>query len=110
MVLFLSAVCSCFGTSYLAFMPAFAQDVLHQGADGLGYIISAFGAGAVSGAALVSKLPERHLPLTPTIMAAILGESLVGLSNAHSVPVGVLVAVPTGFAFVGVPVLRNTQV
>jgi len=41
-------------------MPAFAQDILHQGADGLGYIISGFGAGAVSGAALVSKLPERH--------------------------------------------------
>jgi MFS family permease len=31
MVLFLSAICSCFGTSYLALMPAFAQDILHEG-------------------------------------------------------------------------------
>jgi MFS family permease len=96
MVLFLSAVCSCFGTSYLALMPAFAQDILHQGADGLGYIISAFGAGAVSGAALVSKLPERHLPLTPTIMAVILGVSLIGFANAHSL--------------LGIAVSSNTQV
>ncbi len=110
MVLFLSAVCSCFGTSYLALMPAFAQDILHQGADGLGYIISAFGAGAVSGAALVSKLPERHLPLTPTIMAVILGVSLIGFANAHSLLVAILLVVPTGFAYLGIAVSSNTQV
>jgi MFS family permease len=110
MVLFLSATCSCFGTSYLALMPAFAQDILHQGADSLGYIISAFGAGAVSGAALVSKLPERHLPLTPTIMAVILGVSVIGFANAHSLFVAILLVIPTGFAYVGIAVSSNTQV
>lgn len=110
MVLILSATCSCFGTSYLALMPAFAQDVLHQGADGLGYIISAFGAGAVSGAALVSKLPERHLPLTPTIMAVILGATLIAFANAHSLLVAILLVVPTGFAYLGIAVSSNTQV
>ncbi|HEX5278717.1 MAG TPA: MFS transporter [Micropepsaceae bacterium] len=56
MVLFLSATCSGFGTSYLALMPAFAQDVLHQGAEALGYLISAFGVGAISGAILASRI------------------------------------------------------
>ena len=110
MVLFLSATCSCFGTSYLALMPAFAQDILHQGADALGYVISAFGAGAVTGAALVSKLPERHLPLTPTIMAVILGVSLIVFANAHSLLVAILLVIPTGFAYVGIAVSSNTQV
>jgi MFS family permease len=110
MVLFLSATCSCFGTSYLALMPAFAQDILHQGADGLGYLISAFGVGAVSGAVLVSRLPERHLALTPTIMAVLLGASLIAFATTHSMIVAMLLVVPTGFGYLGIAVSSNTQV
>ena len=110
MVLFLSAVCSCFGTSYLALMPAFAQDILHQDAAGLGYLISAFGAGAVSGAILVSRLQERHLALTPTIMAVLLGVSLIVFSTTQSMLLALLFIVPTGFAYLGIAVSSNTQV
>jgi MFS family permease len=110
MVLFLSAVCSCFGTSYLALMPAFAQDVLHQGAEALGYLISAFGVGAVSGAMLVSRLHERHLALTPTVMAVLLGVSLIAFANTHSLLLAMLLVVPTGFGYLGIAVSSNTQV
>ncbi len=110
MILFLSTVCSCFGTSYLALMPAFAQDVLHQGADGLGYIIGAFGAGAVLGAALVSRLHERHLKLLPTIMAVLLGVSLVLFANVHSLALALIMVLPTGFAYLAIAVSSNTQV
>ncbi|HEX3484631.1 MAG TPA: MFS transporter [Micropepsaceae bacterium] len=110
MVLFLSAICSCFGTSYLALMPAFAQDILHENADGLGYLISAFGVGAISGAILVSRLPERHLALTPTIMAVLLGTSLIAFANTQSMLVALLFVVPTGFAYLGIAVSSNTQV
>ncbi len=110
MILFLSTVCSCFGTSYLALMPAFAQDVLHQGADGLGYIIGAFGAGAVLGAALVSRLHERHLKLLPTIMAVLLGVSLVLFANVHSLALALILVLPTGFAYLAIAVSSNTQV
>jgi MFS family permease len=110
MVIFLSAMCSCFGTSYLALMPAFAQDILHQGAAALGYLISAFGVGAIAGAALLSRLPERHLALTPTIMAVLLGASLIAFANAHSLLVAILFVVPTGFAYLGIAVSSNTQV
>jgi predicted MFS family arabinose efflux permease len=110
MVLFLSTICSCFGTSYLALMPAFTQDVLHRGADGLGYIVSAFGVGAVSGALIVSRLHERHLPLTPTIMAVILGLSLIAFANANSLLAALLLVVPTGLAYLAIAVSSNTQV
>jgi MFS family permease len=110
MVLLLATICSCFGTSYLALMPAFAQDILHQGADGLGYIISAFGLGAVSGAILVSRLHERHLALTPTIMAVLLGVSLIGFANTQSLVLALLLVVPTGFGYLGIAVSSNTQV
>lgn len=110
MVLFLSAVCSCFGTSYLALMPAFTQDILHQGADALGYLISAFGVGAISGAILVSRLHERHLALTPTIMAVLLGISLIAFANTQSMLLALLFIVPTGFGYLGIAVSSNTQV
>jgi MFS family permease len=110
MVLFLSAICSCFGTSYLALMPAFTQDILHQGADALGYLISAFGVGAVSGAILVSRLHERHLALTPTIMAVLLGVSLILFANTQSMLLALLFVVPTGFGYLGIAVSSNTQV
>jgi len=110
MVLFLSATCSCFGTSYLALMPAFTQDILHQGADALGYIISAFGVGAVSGAVLVSRLHERHLALTPTIMAVLLGVSLIAFAHTQSLALALLLVVPTGFGYLGIAVSSNTQV
>ena len=110
MVLFLSATTACFGTSYLALLPAFAQDILHQGADGLGYLISAFGAGAVAGAALITRLHERHLPLTPTIMAVLLGASLIAFAKAPSLWLAILFGLPTGFAYLGIAVSSNTQV
>ncbi|HEY4264606.1 MAG TPA: MFS transporter [Micropepsaceae bacterium] len=110
MVLFLSATCSCFGTSYLALMPAFTQDILHQGAEALGYLISAFGVGAISGAILVSRLHERHLALTPTIMAVLLGASLIIFANTQSMLLALLFVVPTGLGYLGIAVSSNTQV
>lgn len=110
MVLFLSATCSGFGTSYLALMPAFAQDILHQGAEALGYLISAFGVGAISGAILASRIHERHIAITPTIMAVLLGVSLIVFAETRSMWLAMLFVVPTGFGYLGIAVSSNTQV
>jgi MFS family permease len=110
MVLFLSAVCSGFGTSYLALMPAFSQDILHQGAAALGYLISAFGIGAISGAIFASRIQERHIAITPTIMAVILGVSLIVFAETRSLLFAMLLVVPTGFGYLGIAVSSNTQV
>ena len=110
MVLFLSATTACFGTSYLALLPAFTEGTLRLGADGLGYLISAFGAGAVIGAAIVSRLQERHLALLPTVMAVLLGASLIAFANAPSLLLAMLFGVSTGLAYLGIAVSSNTQV
>ena len=110
MVLVLSTICSCFGTSYLALMPAFAQDILHQGPDGLGYLLSAFGAGAVLGAALVSRQPAHRLKLLPSIMAVVLGLSLILFATTQVLWLAILFVIPTGFAYLGIAVSSNTQV
>jgi predicted MFS family arabinose efflux permease len=110
MILFLSTVCSCFGTSYLALMPAFARDVLGQGADGLGLMIAAFGLGAVMGAAMVARLHERRLARLPSVMAVLLGVSLILFANAQSLLLAIVLVIPTGFAYLAIAVSSNTQV
>jgi predicted MFS family arabinose efflux permease len=110
MILFLSTVSSCFGTSYLALLPAFAQDVLNQGADGLGFLMAAFGVGAVVGAAMVSRVHERRLKLLPTVMAVLLGVSLILFANAQSLLLAIALVIPTGFAYLAIAVSSNTQV
>ncbi len=110
MVLFLSAVTACFGTSYLALLPAFAEGTLHAGADGLGYLMGAFGVGAVIGAAAVSRLPERRLALLPTMMAVLLGVSLIAFANAPSLYAAIPFGVATGLGYIGIAVSSNTQV
>ncbi|HEU5318702.1 MAG TPA: MFS transporter [Chloroflexota bacterium] len=60
---------------YQAFLPAFARDVLGTGAEGLGVLLTAVGAGAVLGAALtgsrhVAAHPERAMALTALLSGA----------------------------------------
>jgi MFS family permease len=57
-LLVLLAVCTIFGWSYLALMPAHAKDVLHLDAAGYGRLLSANGVGAALGALLVAGRPE----------------------------------------------------
>jgi predicted MFS family arabinose efflux permease len=110
MVLFLSAVTACFGTSYLALLPAFSEGTLRAGPEGLGYLMGAFGVGAVTGAGLVSRLPERRLALLPTMMAVLLGVSLIALANAPSLYAAMFFGVATGLGYIGIAVSSNTQV
>jgi MFS family permease len=49
-LILVSLVFSVFGFSYTTLLPAFVEKVLHQGAAGFGWITSASGLGAVSGA------------------------------------------------------------
>ena len=60
---------------YQAFLPAFARDVLSTGAEGLGVLLTAVGAGAVLGAAMtgsryVAAHPERAMALTSLLSGA----------------------------------------
>src|SRR5438034_9482244 len=60
--LLLAAVMSVFGFPYIILLPALARDTLHIDATGLGYLMAAVGAGAVTGGLGLSAagdLPDR---------------------------------------------------
>jgi len=96
--LMLIAVCSAFGAAYIPLMPAVARDVLHQGSDGLGFLMSSVGAGALIGAYALARIHERHLTLTPIIAAACFGASLIAFSNSHSLPLSMALLLPVAFS------------
>jgi predicted MFS family arabinose efflux permease len=55
-LLFIVSVASFLTLPYIALMPVFARDNLHLGADGLGFLLTAVGVGAIVGALLVANL------------------------------------------------------
>jgi len=54
-LLLLSLVFSIFGISYATVLPAFIEQVLHQGADAYGWVNAAIGFGAVTGAFMIAN-------------------------------------------------------
>jgi MFS family permease len=95
--LLLVAVSSCFGASYLALMPAFARDVLHEGSQGLGFLMASVGVGALGGAYMLSRVHDRHLMLTPVLAAGGFGVSLILFSHSHWLPLSMALLLPTAF-------------
>ena len=94
----LIAVCSAFGASYVAFLPAFARDVLHLGSEGLGVLYGAVGAGALIGAYVLVRVPNRHLAATPIVAAAVFGASLMAFSYSHWFDISVALLLPSSFS------------
>lgn len=96
--LLLVAVSSCFGASYLALMPAFARDVLHQGSEGLGFLMASVGAGALCGAYALSRLADRRLTITPIAAAGSFGVCLIAFAHSHALVLSMLLLLPTAFS------------
>ena len=95
--LLLIAVCSCFGAAYMSLLPAFARDVLHQGSEGLGFLYSAVGAGALLGAYTLARVPDRHLFLTPVMAALGFGLMLLLFSWSRWFAASLALLVPAAF-------------
>jgi predicted MFS family arabinose efflux permease len=55
-LMFIVSVASFLTIPYITFMPVFARDILEIGADGLGFLMTAVGVGAIIGAMLVAYL------------------------------------------------------
>lgn len=58
-LMMLVAVCSMCAIPYATLMPSFARDVLHQGPEGLGYLMGSSGIGALAGAFLLARAGDR---------------------------------------------------
>ncbi|HWY61761.1 MAG TPA: MFS transporter [Rhizomicrobium sp.] len=95
--LFLVAICSAFGASYLTQMPAFARDALRQGSEGLGFLYGAVGAGALTGAYVLARVPDRHLRATPIIASLCFGLALIAFSQSHIYWLSMLLLMPCSF-------------
>lgn len=96
--LLLVAASSAFGASYLALMPAVARDVLHQGSQGLGFLMGSVGLGALFGAYALARVPDRFLALTPIAAAASFGVSLILFAHSHWLPLSMALLVPAAFS------------
>jgi MFS family permease len=86
-VIVLLAVDSVFALNFTLLTSVLAKDVLHAGAQGFGFLMSAQGAGALAGAITVASL--AHLGPRPAILyggAAVLGLAEVGLAAARRFP------------------------
>ncbi len=59
-IILLVALVSMFGLPYLTMMPAFARDVLHVGATGLGYLVASAGLGAFLGGLHLAQLKDSQ--------------------------------------------------
>jgi MFS family permease len=108
--LLLVAGSSMFGAAYLTLMPAIARSVLHEGPRGLGYLMASVGLGALIGGYVLAHIPERLLPRTPFAASTAFGISLVFFSQAHTLAVAMLLAMPVAFFLVLLGGASNTIV
>lgn len=68
-IILLVAMVGMFGLPYLTMMPAFAHDVLHVGAKGLGYLVASAGIGALLGGIHLAQL-KSHEKRGPLVLLA----------------------------------------
>jgi MFS family permease len=98
-----------FGTPYQTLMPVVAERVFKAGAEGLGWLMAASGAGALAGAIIVATLSRLRRPGSVQVGLAItLGLALVGFSSTRSFPVALALLVLVGFLFSSFGALNNT--
>jgi predicted MFS family arabinose efflux permease len=72
--------------------------VLHQGSEGLGFLYTAVGAGAFSGAYALARVPDRHLLATPVVAAISFGLSLLAFSQSHVFWASLILLLPCSFS------------
>jgi MFS family permease len=107
----LVCVSSIFGFAYSTLLPAYAQDVMHVDAQGLGFMSTAVGIGALVGALTVASLgqtmPKGRLLTFGNLLFPC---TLIALSLSHSYPLSLLILVVVGLGFMMQQATANTLV
>jgi MFS family permease len=96
----LVAVSNMFAMGYTALLPALAQDVLHAGTVGYGFMSTAIGLGALSGALVIASLgnyQHKGLVLTAGNLLFPVMVIAVSLSRSFHLTMGFLVVAGLGF-------------
>lgn len=98
-----------FAMPYQMLMPAFAVDVLHEEAFGLGLLMATTGAGALLGSLLMASLGNYRRKGMLLVAAALLfGVALIGLSFAQSMWLALPILLVTGAGGTSYMALNNT--
>jgi MFS family permease len=98
-----------FGQPYQTLMPVVSERVFSAGAEGLGWLMAASGAGALTGAVIVASMSRLRRPATVQVgLAVALGLALVVFSMTRSFPVALALLVVVGFLFSSFSALNNT--
>jgi len=109
--LLLMSMLSLFGLQYSVFMPIFAEDVLHSGARGLGFLMSAAGVGAVLGALqFAARTAYKGLAKWIAVMSLICSVCLVIFSQSKLFWLSAVVLLVVGFAATSQMAATNTTV
>jgi MFS family permease len=96
----LVAVSNMFALGYMALLPAFAQDVLHAGKVGYGFMSTAIGVGALAGALGLASLGDyqrKGLVLTVGNLLFPVMVIALSLSKSYHLTLGFLVVAGLGF-------------
>ena len=107
----LVAVSNMFALGYMALLPAFAQDVLHAGKVGYGFMSTAIGVGALAGALVLASLGDyqrKGLVLTAGNLLFPAMVIALSLSRSYHITLGFLVV--AGFGFMIQNATANTLV
>jgi MFS family permease len=109
--LLLLSMLSLFGLQYSVFMPIFAEDVLHSGARGLGFLMSAAGVGAVLGALqFAARTNYKGLAKWIAAMSVICSVCLLVFSQSKIFWLSIVVLFVVGFAATSQMAATNTTV
>jgi predicted MFS family arabinose efflux permease len=106
--LLLVAVSSMFGAAYLTLMPAFARDILHGSSTAYGTLMTSVGAGALMGAFMLSRIPEKHLAFAPILSAVTFGAGIILFAQSDMLWLSVLLLLPTAAALMLLGGTTNT--
>jgi MFS family permease len=69
---------------YMMLLPMFTEDILDVGAQGMGWLVSVSGIGAMAGSIVLASLPNKKRGLMLLVGSLILGVGLVGFSFSSS--------------------------
>jgi MFS family permease len=110
-LMFNMGMISLFGLGFVTLMPAWAVDVLGGDATTNGFMQSARGLGALSGALMIASLgPFRAKGRLLTFGSFLLPISLLILSTIHQIPVTLIVLFAAGLGFMTVANMSNALV
>lgn len=110
-VLLLLAVVSLMGMPYATLLPIFAQEILHGGAQTLGFLMAAAGVGALVGAIfLASRRAALGLETVLVVAAAVFGLGLVAFALSHRLWLSLALMVLSGFGMMVHMAAGNTLI